>query len=60
MNESDTIIKRLTKEGWVEARQSGSHRIFKKQGVAHVITVPHPRKDLGKGLRRKINRDAGW
>jgi predicted RNA binding protein YcfA (HicA-like mRNA interferase family) len=22
--------------------------------------VPHPRKDLGPGLVRKIYRDAGW
>jgi predicted RNA binding protein YcfA (HicA-like mRNA interferase family) len=58
--ESAEIIRRLTNDGWAEVSQKGSHRTFKKEGVAHLITIPHPRKDLGKGLRSTIHKAAGW
>jgi predicted RNA binding protein YcfA (HicA-like mRNA interferase family) len=60
MGESQRIIKRLTKDGWVEVSQSGSHVTFKKDGVPHLITVPHPKKDLAKGLKLAIEKAAGW
>lgn len=60
MGDSDEVIRRLRKEGWQEVGQTGSHKTFKKPGVAHLITVPHPRKDLGRGLKRAIWRAAGW
>lgn len=60
MNESAKIISRLTKEGWEEVSQKGSHVTFKKEGVDHLITVPHPRKDLPIGLKRAIEKAAGW
>ncbi len=60
MNDSDAIIKRLIKEGWERMRIKGSHHPFKKPGTMKVITVPHPRKDLPKGLRLKIEQQAGW
>jgi predicted RNA binding protein YcfA (HicA-like mRNA interferase family) len=41
-------------------RIRGDHNIFKHpQRTAHIV-VPHPKKDLGKGLVRSIYRDAGW
>ena len=58
--ESDEIIRRLRDDGWVKVSQKGSHVTLKKEGVRHLITVPHPRKNLGKGLRRAIERAAGW
>lgn len=60
MNESQRIIGRLIEEGWEEVSRKGSHATFKKEGVGHLITVPHPRKDLPKGLRRAIEKAAGW
>lgn len=60
MGDSDKIIRRLLQEGWTEVSQTGSHRTFKHAEQIKLITVPHPRKDLGKGLRRKIEKDAGW
>ena len=56
---SRELIKRLQADGWVEARQNGSHITFKKEGTSHLITVPHP-KELKKGLVRQIEKDAGW
>lgn len=60
MGESAEIIRRLEKDGWVEVSRKGSHATFKKDGVPHLITVPHPRKSLGKSLKRAIERAAGW
>lgn len=55
---SNDVEKRFLKDGWVNDRQSGSHRIFKKNGVS--IALPMGRKDVPKGLLRAIFRDAGW
>lgn len=60
MGDSETIIKQLLREGWEEVSRSGSHVTFKKAGEARIITVPHPRKDLGKGLKRAIAKAARW
>ena len=60
MNESRRIIGRLKKEGWEQVSQKGSHVTLKREGVEHLITVPHPRKDLPKGLKRAIGKAAGW
>lgn len=60
MGDSDRIIRRLLNEGWIETSQTGSHRTFKHPAEIKLITVPHPRKDLGTGLRRKIEKAAGW
>ncbi len=60
MNDSAAIIKRLRKEGWEQVSQKGSHISFKHAAKANIITVPHPRKDLPKGLKRAIEKAAGW
>lgn len=60
MGDSDAIIKRLLAEGWLRVSVTGSHWTFKREGVAALITVPHPRKDLAKGLKRSIYKAAGW
>lgn len=60
MGDSDEIIRRLQREGWVEVSQTGSHRTFKHSDMIKLITVPHPRKEIGKGLKRAIQREAGW
>jgi predicted RNA binding protein YcfA (HicA-like mRNA interferase family) len=39
-------------------RVRGSHHVFTKPGRLPVI-VPHPRKELGKGLIAAIRRQAG-
>lgn len=60
MNESADIIQRLEKDGWKRVSQKGSHVTLKKEGERNLITVPHPRKALGKSLKRAIARAAGW
>ena len=51
-------IRRLKREGWLEARQAESHKIFQK-GKA-LIVVPDHRGDLKPGLERDIRKKAGW
>lgn len=60
LNNSDDIIRRLKREGWVCVRTAGSHQVFKKPGVRDIITVPHPKKNFGPGLVLKIYKQAGW
>ena len=60
MNESAKIIKRLEKDGWMLVRVTGSHHHFKHPERPLVVTIPHPRKDLPKGLKHAIMKQAGW
>ncbi|WP_253946349.1 type II toxin-antitoxin system HicA family toxin [Pseudoalteromonas sp. THAF3] len=39
--------------------RKSSHCQLKHPDKPNLITVPHPRKDLGKGLLHKILKDAG-
>jgi predicted RNA binding protein YcfA (HicA-like mRNA interferase family) len=49
----------LEESGWKQVRIAGSHHTFKKSGVKHLITVPHPKKDLPVGTANRILKDAG-
>lgn len=54
------LIKRLEAAGWVEVRQSGSHKIFKHPDNPDNISVPvHSKKDLKPGLVSKLLKKAG-
>jgi len=57
---STDLIRDLKKAGWTEDRVVGSHHIFKHPSIVGHITVPHPKKDLGKGLVHKIRKQAGF
>lgn len=48
----------LVKEGWTLDRVSGSHHIYKHPAKAGHISIPHPKKDLGKGLVSKLMKFA--
>ncbi|KPP80751.1 MAG: hypothetical protein HLUCCA04_11330 [Oceanicaulis sp. HLUCCA04] len=56
---SRDVIARLEKAGWRKIRQRGSHVQMKKDGVAALVTVPHPKKDLKRGTLRSIERASG-
>ncbi len=60
LTNSRDIIRRLEKEGWEIMRVTGSHHVFKKAGIREIVTVPHPKKDMGIGLVMSIYRIAGW
>jgi predicted RNA binding protein YcfA (HicA-like mRNA interferase family) len=52
------VIGALQRAGFVSVRQRGSHiRLQHPEG--RLVTVPnHPGQDIGRGLLRKILRDA--
>lgn len=60
LTNSRDIVRRLKREGWTCIRITGSHHVFKHPQFEHVVTVPHPKKDLGKGLVRAIYKGARW
>jgi predicted RNA binding protein YcfA (HicA-like mRNA interferase family) len=57
---SRDIIRRLEREGWTLFRVTGSHHVFRSVVSGHTVVIPHPKKDLGKGLVRAIYKGAGW
>ncbi len=56
---SADLIRELEQAGWKLRRAVGSHHIFVHATRPGHITVPHPKKDLGKGLVHKIRKQAG-
>lgn len=56
---SADLIRELTSGGWVLDRVRGSHHVFKHPGRVGHIVVPHPKKDLGRGLVAAIRKQAG-
>ena len=54
------LFRLLMKDGWFVVSQSGSHvklKHDKKQGI--IIFPNHGSQEVGKGLERKIKKDAG-
>jgi predicted RNA binding protein YcfA (HicA-like mRNA interferase family) len=56
---SSALIRLLETDGWVLDRIRGSHHVFRHPVKAGIVVVPHPKKDLGKGLVAKIRKEAG-
>ena len=55
---SGELIRALERGGFEQARQRGSH-VRLRHPDGRVVTVPvHSGKEVGKGLLRKILRDA--
>ena len=48
------FIKILTKLGFVEVRQRGSHRFLYRKSDNKATVIPIHNKDIGRGLTRKI------
>ena len=58
MNSAE-LIKQLEQDGWTLRSVKGSHHVFTHPNKPGHISVPHPRKDLGKGLSTKLLKQAG-
>jgi hypothetical protein psyrps6_01027 len=52
-------VKKLEADGWKLQRVSGSHHIFAKDGVAEIITISHPKKDMTIGQLRDAEKISG-
>jgi predicted RNA binding protein YcfA (HicA-like mRNA interferase family) len=53
------LIRELVKAAWTLDRVRGSHHVFRHPSRPGIIVIPHPKKDLGKGLVAKIRKQAG-
>jgi predicted RNA binding protein YcfA (HicA-like mRNA interferase family) len=54
------IIKTITKDGWYQVAQSGSHKQFKHPVKAGKVTVAdHGSKDIPPGTLNSILKQAG-
>jgi predicted RNA binding protein YcfA (HicA-like mRNA interferase family) len=56
---SSDIIRDIKDAGWVLDRVRGSHHVFNHPHRPGHVVVPHPKKDLGKGLVAAIRKQAG-
>jgi len=56
---SADLIRELAQAGWTLDRIRGSHHVFRYPTRPGIVVVPHPKKDLGKGLVAKIRKQAG-
>jgi predicted RNA binding protein YcfA (HicA-like mRNA interferase family) len=56
---SREVIRQLTKDGWYEVRQVGSHKQFEHPAKKGRVTVPHPNRDIPLGTLKSIERQAG-
>jgi predicted RNA binding protein YcfA (HicA-like mRNA interferase family) len=56
---SAELIRALLAAGWQLDRVRGSHHVFRHPGRPGIVVVPHPKKDLGKGLVAEIRKEAG-
>ena len=57
--DSKEIIKQLEKAGWKLRDVNGSHHIYTHPERGGHISIPHPKKDLGVGLVKKLLKQAG-
>ena len=56
---SAELIRELKSAGWMLDRVHGSHHIFVHPIRSGIVVVPHPKKDLGKGLVKAIRKQGG-
>jgi predicted RNA binding protein YcfA (HicA-like mRNA interferase family) len=57
---SSELLKLFKKAGWVEVRQTGSHKIMKHPDHKEPISLPfHGAKEVGTGLAEKLKKQAG-
>ena len=56
---SADLIKELEKAGWMLRGVKGSHHVYTHPARGGHLSVPHPKKDLGAGLVRKLRQQAG-
>ena len=53
------MVKLLKSHGFVEIRQTGSHKQFVNKVNGRRVTVPHHNRDLNIGTEKSILKQAG-
>ena len=57
--DSRTLIKLIKADGWYLVHTVGSHQQYRHPTKPGKVTVPPPRKDLGKETLKSIFKQAG-
>lgn len=55
---SREVIQLLEADGWQKVRTTGSHHHFKHNQKSGIVTIPHPKRQIGKGLFNSILKQA--
>ena len=55
---SAQLIKQMLRAGWVLRGVKGLHHMYVHPQRPGHVTVPHPPKDLGMGLLKKLLKQA--
>ncbi|MBU6177808.1 MAG: type II toxin-antitoxin system HicA family toxin [Bacteroidetes bacterium] len=54
------LLRILRRDGWTVIRQSGSHIMLRHPTKKGQLVCPnHGSQEIGRGLERKIKKDAG-
>ncbi|MBI4611022.1 MAG: type II toxin-antitoxin system HicA family toxin [Candidatus Rokubacteria bacterium] len=53
------VIRLLERNGFLLERQGGSHAIYRHPDGRRATVPVHGKRDLGRGLLRRILKDAG-
>ena len=57
---SSELVRMYERAGWIQIRQSGSHKIFKNPVTGEIVPVPfHSSKEIGTGLAKKLLKKLG-
>jgi hypothetical protein len=56
---SSELVRLLKKDGWYVIRQTGSHMIMEHPSKGQIVCPYHGSQEVGKGLEKKIKKDAG-
>jgi len=57
--DSREVVRALTRDGWYEVNQVGSHKQFKHPTKKGRATVRHPKRDIPLGTLKSIEKQAG-
>lgn len=53
------LVRVLKKKGWLHARTTGSHELYKHPDNSNVLAVPRHSRDMKRGLLSDLLDDAG-
>jgi len=53
------VLKALRKIGWVEVRQTGSHRTLSRQGWQNYAFAFHDNEEIGSKMLARIAKHTG-
>ncbi|NGZ07371.1 MAG: addiction module toxin, HicA family [Magnetococcales bacterium] len=53
------VLAALLRIGWQVKRQSGSHRILKRDGWADVVFAFHDQEEIGPRMLSRLSRHTG-